>query len=154
MIKKPNARAAAYAVWTAVTCALHIVLFRAKVMMDFSVLQRMLTAALAIVCSLFVHEGIHFVFMKLFFQGKVRLVFARDVLGIPTPGVQAEGHATKGQKIIMWLAPFLFLTVLPDVIFAFSPGIHLFFFIVAIGNCAGCYYDVMDVWTIMKKENA
>lgn len=143
-----------FAVWTLVTCAVHVVLFRGEVNMDLPAVQRIAMAVLAVVCILFVHEGIHYIFMKLFFRGKVRLVFVRDKLGIPTPGVQAEGHATKGQKIIVWLAPFWFLTVLPDVIFMFSPGIHLFFFIVAIGNCAGCFYDVMDVWMIMKKENA
>lgn len=153
MIKKPNARTAAFAVWTVISCAVHILLFRGKVGMELPVWQRMLMAVAAVAFVLFVHEGIHMVFMKLFGLGKVKLIFAKDKLGVPTPGVLAERQGTKGQEIVLRLAPFVFLTILPDILFAFCTGAPLFFFLVAITNCAGCFYDVMDVRAILKSES-
>lgn len=154
MIKKPNARTAAFAVWTVLSCAVHILLFRGKVGMELPVLQRMLIAVVAVAFVLFVHEGIHLVFMKLFGLGKVKLIFAKDKLGVPTPGVLSERQGSKGQEIILRLAPFVFLTILPDILFAFCTGVSLFFFLVAIANCAGCFYDVMDVRAILKSKKA
>lgn len=152
MINKPRARTAAFAGWTCISCAVHILLFRGKVGMELPVLQRILMAALAVAFVLFVHEGIHLVFMKIVGLGKVKLIFAKDRLGLPVPGVLAERRGTRGQEIIMRLAPFVFLTILPDILFAFSSRIHLFFFIVAICNCAGCFYDGMDVWRLIREE--
>lgn len=152
MIKKPNARTAAFAVWTVISCAVHILLFRGKVGMELPVLQRMLIAVVAVAFVLFVHEGIHLVFMKLFGLGKVKLIFARDKLGIPTPGVLAQKQGTKRQEIIMRLAPFVLLTLLPDILFAFYSGVHLLFFLMALANCAGCFYDLLDVRRLLKAE--
>ena len=152
MIKKPNARTAAFAVWTVISCAVHILLFRGKVGMELPVLQRMLIAVVAVAFVLFVHEGIHLVFMKLFGLGKVKLIFARDKLGIPTPGVLAQKQGTKRQEIIMRLAPFVLLTLLPDILFAFYSGVHLLFFLMALANCAGCFYDLLVVRRLLKAE--
>lgn len=154
MIKKLNARTAAFAVWTVISCAVHILLFRGKVGMELPVLQRMLIAVVAVAFVLLVHEGIHMVFMKLFGLGKVKLIFAKDKLGVPTPGVLAERQGTKGQEIVLRLAPFVFLTIFPDFLFLFCTSVPLFFFLVVIANCAGCFYDVMDVWTILKSKKA
>ena len=154
MIRKPNARTAAFAVWTVISCAVHILLFRGKVGMELPVWQRMLMAVAAVAFVLFVHEGIHMVFMKLFGLGKVKLIFAKDKLGVPMPGVRAERQGTKGQEIVLRLAPFVFLTIFPDFLFLFCTDVPLFFFLVVIANSAGCFYDVMDVWTILKSKKA
>lgn len=112
----------------------------------------MAIAAIAVI--LLFHELIHFAFMKIFYRGKVRLVFARDGLGLPTPGVSVEGSAKKWQEIIMRIAPFVFLTVLPDFLFAFASQVKLFFFIIALGNSAGCYFDIMDICRVFGRKNA
>lgn len=150
-ISKPAANAA-FLAWTLLSCAVHILLLRGNVNMALPVWQRLLMVPCAIFTVLFVHEGVHFVFMKLFGMGKVKLIFAKASLGIPTPGVLAQKQGTKGQEIIMRLAPFVFLTILPNILFAFYTGVPLFFFLVAIANCAGCFYDVMDVRAILKSE--
>ena len=152
MFRKLKANSLAFAAWLLVACGVHILLFRGKVNMEMPVVQRIAAALLAVVCVLVVHEFIHFVFMKLFYKGKVHLIFGRDKLGIPMPGVLAEGQAKKWQEIVMRLAPFMFLTILPDVIFAFSSDVHMFFFIVAMGNCGGCFYDVMDTGIALVSE--
>jgi len=151
VIKNIRANSFAFVIWTLVSCALHMVLFRARVNLNHQIPQRIMMAIAAIVTILFVHELIHFVFMKMFYKGKVRFVFTKDRLGLPMPGVSAEGRARKWQEVMMLIAPFFFLTLLPDILFAFCAEIELFFFIVAIGNCAGCFYDIMDVCIAWKK---
>lgn len=141
----------AFALWTLCSCALHILLFKAKVDASLPVLHRIPVALAAIVFILPVHEAIHALFMKLFYQGKVKLIFAKGALGLPMPGVSTTGKAAKWQHGIMLIAPFVLLTVLPDVLFAFSKSIHPFFFFVAIGNCAGCFYDMTDLISIAGK---
>lgn len=150
-ISKQTANAA-YLAWTLLSCAVHILLFRGKVNMALAVWQRLLLVPIAILAVLFVHEGVHFVFMKLFGLGKVKLIFARDKLGIPTPGVLAQKQGTKRQEIIMRLAPFALLTLLPDILFAFCSGVHLLFFLMVMANCAGCFYDLLDVRRLLKAE--
>lgn len=152
VFRKMKGNWTAFAAWLLMACGVHILLFREKVKMDVPAVHRIAMAILAVICVLAVHEFVHFIFMKWFYKGKVRLIFGRDKLGIPMPGVMAEGRAKKWQEMVMYLAPFVFLTLLPDLIFAFSAHVHLFFFIVTIGNCAGCYYDVMDVGMILNGE--
>ena len=152
MFKKLKRNSLAFVAWMLIACGVHILLFRGKVNMEMPVVQRIAVAILAVVCILIVHEFVHYLFMKLFYVGKVRLIFGRDKLGVPMPGVMVEGRAKKWQEIVMYLAPFVFLTVLPDIVFAFFERIHLFFFIVVIGNCGGCFYDVMDAGMALAGE--
>ncbi len=144
MNRKIKGNPLAFAIWTLVSCGVHILLFQAKVRTDHPLWQRLLIAVAAIACILLVHEWIHAVFMKIFYRGKVRLIFAKGLLGLPMPGVTTTGRAKKWQEIIMLLSPFVLLTLLPDVIFVLSPAIEPFFFFVAIGNCAGCFHDLAD----------
>lgn len=152
MFKKMKANSAAFALWVLLTCGAHILLFRGKVSMAQPIWQRLILAAAALGLVLLVHELIHALFMKVLIGGRVRLIFAKDKLGMPTPGVLAEKRGTKGQEAVMRLAPFALMTLLPDVIFCFLPGVELFFFIVALANCAGCFYDILDVCMLLHGE--
>lgn len=90
------------------------------------------------------HELVHFVFLKIFSKGKVIIGFAKDGVGFPTLGTTCYSKITKWQKIVSLLAPFVFLTLLFDVAFVFCPKVELLFFVVSIGNSAGCYFDIID----------
>lgn len=152
MFRKMKANSLAYAIWVLFSCAVHIVLFNGKVNTAVPLWQKIAMLIAGIMVMLLVHEGIHAVFMKVFRQGKVKMIFGKDKMGIPMPGVLAERRGTKGQEIVMRLAPFLLLTLLPDVTFAFRESVNLFCYVVAVGNCAGCFYDILDVCMLIHGE--
>ena len=152
MFRKMKASSVAFFLWVIITCGIHILLFRHKVSLDLPVWQRLALAAAAIGIILLLHELTHAVFMKLLLRGRVRLIFAKDKMGIPMLGVLAEKRGTREQEIILRLAPFVLLTLLPDAMFFFRADIELFFFVLAIGNCAGCFYDIMDVCMLVHGE--
>ncbi|MBE5939808.1 MAG: DUF3267 domain-containing protein [Lachnospiraceae bacterium] len=151
-MEKIKANPFAIVIWVILSCVIHIILFKAKVDFDYKIWQRILITIIAIIFTLPTHELIHFVFMKMFFKGDVKIKIIKDSLGIPTLATLAQGEAKKRQRIIMYLAPLVFLTLLPDIIFGFCTKVHLLFYIVPICNSAGCFYDVVDALMVAKKN--
>ena len=131
-------------VWIAIMCGLQVLLFKSKVNFDIAVWKRILLLIAAIIVSLPVHELIHFVFMKVFSRGDVKIEFAKDPLGIPSLRAVLYDDVTRIQQFIIFIAPLFFLTIVLDMIFIFCGKIELLFFIIAVCNSAGCYYDVID----------
>ena len=128
----------------AVLCIAQIILFRSKVDLGFPIIYRLLLGLAAIVVTLPVHELIHWCFMRLFGLKDARIEFARDPLGLPSLRTIASGKLPRIRRIIVLLAPFVLLTVIPDIFFFLADKIVLFFFLVAICNAAGCCFDIMD----------
>lgn len=154
MLNKIKTDPFAFVIWIMLSCAVHIVLFRTKVNMDYEIWQRILTVLLAICFVLPIHELIHFVFMKMFHKGSVKIKIMKDPMGLPTLGTVTDGKFQKWQIVIIYLAPFVFLTLLTDAVFLFCDRIELIFFIVSVCNCAGCLYDIIDTLiTVTKKDN-
>lgn len=144
MLDKARSNPYGMTVWICISSALHIVFFKSHVNNDYQVIQRFLIVILAIAFSLLVHELIHFIFLKIFCKGKVIIEFAKDPVGLPGLRTTYYSKITKWQKIVSLLAPFVFLTLLFDVAFVFCPKVELVFFVVSMGNSAGCYFDIID----------
>jgi len=132
-----------FAIWFVLSCVIHIALFRSKLDLSLSVLQSFAFALLAMISTLPFHEMIHFCTMKLFGMKDVRIEVARDPTGIPSLRTVAQGEIDGGRRIAVFLAPFVLLTLVPDVVFLMADRIPLLFFIVAMCNAAGCYLDFM-----------
>ena len=152
MLKKLKTNPFALILWIMISCLIHIVLFRAKVNPVDQIWQRILTTILAFSLTLLMHECLHFVFMKVFCKGKVRIIVAKGPLGFPTLGTVAQAEFQPWQTVLIYLAPFVFLTLLVDFILMFCVSIELFFFLVSICNCAGCFYDLVDALIAAKKN--
>ncbi len=129
----------------ALSCILHVVIFRGKVDMNHSVIHRILSALLAIVIVIPVHEAIHWFSMRFFGMKDARIEMARDPFGLPSLRTIAGGKIENWKNNIILLAPFFLLTVIPDVIFLFSDRIAFVLFIAAVGNSAGCCFDLLAV---------
>lgn len=131
-------------VWIVIMCGLQFLLFKSKVNYDIAVRKRILLLIVAIIISLPVHELIHFAFMKVFCKGNVKIEFAKDPLGSPSLRAISYDEVTKVQQFIIFIAPLFCITIVLDLIFMFCGKIELLFFIIAMCNSAGCYYDVID----------
>ena len=71
-------------------------------------------------------------------------------MGLPTLGTVAQGDFQKWQWVIIYLVPFVGLTVVLDVIFAFCIKVEFLLYIVSLCNCAGCFYDIVDALIVAK----
>ncbi len=154
MLNKIKTNPYASIIWLMFSCVIHIALFKSKIDSDYQLWQRILMLLAAICLTLPIHELIYFVFMKMFCKGSVKIKIMKDPIGLPTLGTVTDGKFQKWQIVIIYLAPFVFLTLLIDAIFLFCDRIELIFFVVSMCNCAGCFYDIIDVLiTVTKKDN-
>lgn len=140
-----NRNTAGLVLWVVLACAVHILLFRDRLESDVPVITRLLYILLAIAVTLPLHEVIHWVFMKLSGLKDARIEFARDPQGIPSLRTVAGSRLHGGKWIVILLAPFLLLTVVPDIVFLLIGRIPLLIFIMIMCNAAGCSFDMMDV---------
>lgn len=83
--------------------------------------------------------------MRLFGLKDARIGFGKDPLGMPSVRAVAGGTVSGWRRIIIFLAPFILLTVVPDILFFFSDRVPLLFFIMAMCNAAGCCFDAAEV---------
>lgn len=151
-IRQLKASLAAQIVWIALMIIVHIIIYKSKIEV-VAIWVRIIYAIIAIIITLPLHELCHYVLWTIFSKGKAKIELGIDPAGVP--GIKTSVHAalTWKQKLIGFMAPLFFLTIIPDIIFLFSENIYLFFFIMSIINAAGCYYDVLDsVITIAKKK--
>ena len=138
--------------WLLLACAAHMVLFGARVDADLHLWQRLLSMIAAICVTLPLHELIHFILMKGFSGGRrVRIRLARSPIGLPTLVTVAEADFRPWQMILVYLAPFVLMTLLPDLVFAFAGSIPPVAFIAVVCNAAGCFYDLLDALIIARK---
>lgn len=151
-LEKIKASPAAQIVWIVLMAIIHIIICKSKIE-AVAIWLRIIYVILAIVITLPLHELCHFVLWTIFSKGKAKIELGIDPVGVP--GLKTSVHAalTRMQKLVGFMAPLFFLTVIPDIIFMFSERIYFFFFIVSMINAAGCYYDMLDsVITIVKKK--
>ena len=153
MLNKIKTNPFAMIVWLVFSCAVHIVLFKSKVNSDYEIWQRILTMIIAVCFTFSIHELLHFVFMKMFCKGSVKIKIMKGPLGLPTLGTVAQGEFRKLQLVIIYLAPFVFLTLLFDIIFMFCARVELIFFVVSVCNSVGCFYDIVDVLIVASKKS-
>lgn len=154
MLAKLRKSPYALVVWIGIVSILHSVLFKSKVNYDYQLIQRVLIAVVAVVITLPLHELVHYIFFKIFGKKKVKIEFGIDPSGLPSFRTVYQGEITGGQKVLSYLAPFVFMTLLLDISFAFCTKVELFFFVVAVCNSAGCYFDIIDVLMVLRNKKS
>lgn len=115
---------------------------------EVSLFQRIFEAIVALILTLFVHELIHASAMKLFSKGEVKIKLIKMKAGGFGFTTILQGNLEKWQKFIMLILPFVILTVLTTILFI--KGDYLFFYLVAVINCAGSYFDLLDAILIFE----
>lgn len=154
MLEKLKKNPAAYVIWLVLSCAIHIVLFGAKVSRDYQLWERIAALVLAVCITLPLHELLHFAFMKLFGKSaEVRISVMKSPWGLPTLATVAQATFTKWQYAIIYLAPFVGLTLLIDAALIFCAQVELIFLVVPLCNCAGCFYDIVDTLIAIVEKN-
>lgn len=152
MLQKLKTNPLAHLIWLAVTLGLHLIFFISKVDADLTVLERILRIIIAVGIIFPVHELIHFVFMKLFSKAETKIIVTKSPIGLTTLCTTSKGTFEKWQWLFIYLAPFVLLTLLLDILFIFSPKIELTFLLISLGNCAGCYYDLIDAISALRRN--
>ncbi|MCR5322060.1 MAG: metalloprotease family protein [Lachnospiraceae bacterium] len=132
-------------IWIPLMCVVHVVLFRNKVDSDIPMSKKIMLAILGLVAMLILHELIHLLVMIIFGMKNPRLEIDRDSFGIPSLKASAEGVVMKWQEIIIYAAPFLLLSVIPDIIFLSSDKVAFIFLVVSICNATGSCFDIADI---------
>lgn len=140
-------------IWIVLICAIHILLFKSKVNMEYQIWQRILIALISVFFTFTIHELIHFVFFKAFGGSNVKIRIINGPIGLPTLGTTAQADFKKWQLVIAYLAPFVFLTLLSDIAFIFCDKVELLFFVVSVCNCAGCFYDIVETLIVVNKKD-
>ncbi len=153
MLNKIKTNPFASVIWLMLACVVHIVLFKAKNGSDYQPWQRVLMLLVAICLTLPIHELVHFAFMKMFCKGRVQIKIMKSPMGLPALCTTAQAEFKKWQLVIIYLAPFVFVTLLIDVILTLYAEAPLFFFIVSVCNCAGCFYDILDVLIVVTRKD-
>ena len=143
-------------IWTVAVAALHILVFKKMIDMEIPVWARALMPLGAVLITLPLHELIHFVFMKMFYRGKVVIETGKDPNGLPglrtRPDEDFFVTTKKWQRAVCWLAPLFLLTVCVDIAIPFAGKAGLALLVIAVANCAGCYYDVFDVLNMLLRK--
>lgn len=153
MLKRVKTNPYALMIWVLFSNVLHIVLFKAKVNFDYPVWQRLLVTIVIACFTLLLHESTHFIFVKIVSKRDAKIRFAKDPLGLPSMGVFfCQDELSKWQRIVIYLAPFILLTVLVDSVFIFCIDIEFLFFIIPVCNSAGCFYDILDALIVAKED--
>lgn len=142
-------------VWVGIVSVLHIVLFKDKIRTDYQIVQRIIFALLGFAFTVSVHELIHCFFMKLFSLRNIKIEVARDpIIGVPTLRTVGRGEVDKWKRIVIYLAPFVFLTLLLDISFIFCTKAELFFFVVVVCNSVGCYIDLIETLMMLRRKKS
>lgn len=117
--------------------------------------RRIVTVIVAVVITIPSHEIIHAIVMKLFSKGKVTIKLKPIKLKVGGFGFRTvlQGDLKKWQKFIMFISPFLVLTVLPASIICLLGRYSLFFYFVAVANFAGAYFDILDAILLFEKND-
>ena len=140
-------------VWTFVVAALHVLIYKRMVDVGFPTWARALLTLGAVIITPPLHELIHFVFMKMFYEGKVVIEAGKDPNGLPGLRTRPEEgffvSTKKWQRVVCWLAPLFLLTVCVDIASPFAGKAALPLLIIAVANAAGCYYDFFDVLNML-----
>ena len=152
-----KASTAGMLIWIALVVILHILIFKNIVDIDLPTWARALMPLGAVLITLPLHELIHFVFMKMFYKGKVVIETGKDPNGLPGLKTRPDGgffvSTKKWQRVVCWLAPLFLLTVCVDIVIPFAGKAALPLLVIAAANSAGCYYDVCDVLNMLFRKD-
>ena len=131
--------------WILISSFLHVFLFRAKVSESFRNVQGVVIIIVTIACTLIVHEVIHWCAARLLGLKKTKIMPGKSPLGFPTLLTVFYEKSVKWKWIIIFVMPFIVLSMIPDILFLFSERIAYPLFFMVVGNSAGCYFDLVEV---------
>lgn len=114
--------------------------------------RKIITAIVAVVITMPFHELIHAIAMKLFSKGRVAIKPCKLKAGGFGFATVLQGNLKKWQWVIVYILPFVVLTLFPTFIICILGRYCLFFYFVAISNCAGAYIDLLDVILLFEKN--
>ena len=141
-------------IWTFASIAIHVLLFKSKLDTGQSLPVRIAMALAAAVITLMIHELIHFIFATALCKSKPTIRISKDRFGFPAPVTFFDSEADRWKKEVIWMMPFLILTVATDVYMFAAEGVPLFLLIIAAANCAGSYFDIFDIFEALIKKPA
>lgn len=113
-----------------------------------SVVQRIIETVVALLFTLIVHELIHASVMKVFNKGEVKIKLIKMEVGGFGLVTILNGELKNWQQFIMYILPFILLTVIPAIFII--QWKCLFLYLIALINCAGSYFDLLDAILILQ----
>lgn len=152
IIKKLRNSNVGMIIWILISFAiLHFTIGNACI--GVSISRRIVTAIVAVVITVPSHELIHAIAMKLFSKGKVTIKLKPIKLKVGGFGFMtvSQGDMKKSQRFIVYILPFIVLTVLPTFIIFILGRYYLFFYFLVICNCAGAYFDLLDAILLFER---
>lgn len=139
-------------IWIVLTCVVHFLLFRSKLYVSSQSWQQILTMIIVSGLTYLMHRLLHFVFIKFFCKSGMKIKDVDNLVELSAIDPVAKEECHKWQFVIIYLAPFVVLTLLVDVICMFCAEVNLIFCVVAISNCVMCFDDIVKALIVIKKE--
>ena len=139
-------------VWTALVCGSFILLTGGNYREAYTAAERLIWVIAALVFVFVAHELAHALTASVLCGCKIRIKLMKDPVGLPALASLFPSDAGKGRKIAIYLAPLLLLTVVPTLISVFAWR-HLLLFYIAMLNCVGAYFDIIDILILLSGGN-
>lgn len=143
-------------VWAIISAIIISAILDGKRFLEVTLIQRIVLGILAVVLVFVAHESIHALFAKVFTRKKVKVTIKRiNGYGVVPMTIFDPSGLKVWQLVVIHLAPLIMLTILLIILIPFIGNVKLgySFYIVAIGNCAGCYKDILDsLYYILEKK--
>ena len=135
-------------VWTALVCGSFILLMGGGYKEAYTGAERRIWVIAALVFVFAAHELAHALTASVLCGCKIQIKLMKDPVGIPALASLFPENAGRGKRIAIYLAPILLLTVVPTLILVFAWR-HLFLFYIAMLNCVGAYFDIIDILILL-----
>lgn len=139
-------------VWTALVCGSFILLMGGGYKEAYTAAERLIWVIAALVFVFFAHELAHALTASVLCGCKIQIKLMKDPVGIPALASLFPENVGRGKKIAIYLAPLLLLTVVPTLILVFAWR-HLFLIYIAMLNCVGAYFDIIDILILLSGGN-
>lgn len=136
--------------WLAITCSLYIATIGRNYKDAYSIRERAVWVVVALLFVLIVHELTHALIATIFAPGKVKIETGKDPIGLWSLRTVFPGDLGKGKRLAICQAPFVALTVIPTIALLAGTG-SIFLFFVAMINCIGSYFDLVDILVMVSE---
>lgn len=119
---------------------------------DYSKVQIFAYMILGLFISLFVHELVHCIFMRLFSKKKITFGFKRNRGSIGYCYVKVHDNLKRWQGTIVKLSPAVSLTVIPTIVMLLSGYRSAFSYAFVMLNFNSSYLDFIDTIILWQKK--
>ena len=137
--------------WTALVCG-SFILMGGGYKEAYTGAERRIWVIAALVFVFAAHELAHALTASVLCGCKIQIKLMKDPVGIPALASLFPENAGRGKRIAIYLAPILLLTVVPTLILVFAWR-HLFLFYIAMLNCVGAFFDIIDILILLSGGN-